>query len=131
MPHPFYECDDIYDAAADAVRAINARLSRRGLQLSPDDASTLRDALVSALQSTEVEEGDFAELEAFQVMELLSQAFPGEAWALADGEPYSPSKAKNGDYTRRLKQGRSTHPPEPGSDPKGKQPAITAAQTRQ
>jgi hypothetical protein len=58
MAWPLYECDDIYDTAADAVRAINARLSRRGLQLSPDDASTLRDALVSALESTEVEEAD-------------------------------------------------------------------------
>jgi hypothetical protein len=69
-----------------------------------------------------------AELEAFQALELLSQAFPGEAWALADSEPYSPSKAKDGDYTRRLKQGRAAHPPEPGSDPKGKQPAISPAQ---
>jgi len=58
MAWPFYVCDDIYDTAADAVRTINSRLSRCGLQLSPGDASTLRDALVSALESTEVEEAD-------------------------------------------------------------------------
>jgi hypothetical protein len=58
MTDPFYECDDIFDAAADAVRTINANLARRGLQLVPDDAWTLRDALVSPLEATEVEEAN-------------------------------------------------------------------------
>lgn len=54
--NPFRECDDVYDAAAGAVRAINARLARRGLQLVPDDAEAIRDALVGGLQDSEVEE---------------------------------------------------------------------------
>ena len=58
MTAPFYECDDIYDATAEAVRAINARLARRSLQLVSDDASALRDALVSALEATDVEEAE-------------------------------------------------------------------------
>lgn len=56
MTAPFRECDDIYDAAADAVRAINARLACRGLQLVAEDAEALRDDLVSVLQTGEVEE---------------------------------------------------------------------------
>ena len=69
-----------------------------------------------------------SELEAFNELELLSNAFPGEIWALKVGELFSPSKAKEGGYTRRLKQGRAAHPPEGGSNAKGKQPAITAPQ---
>lgn len=30
---PFAECDDVHDAAADAIRAIDARLARRDLKL--------------------------------------------------------------------------------------------------
>lgn len=56
MPHSFCECDDIYDAAADAVRAINARLARSALQLVPEDAEALREALVGGLQDSEVDE---------------------------------------------------------------------------
>ena len=55
-----------------------------------------------------------AEMEAFHALELLSEAFPGEAWSLAPGEMFSPSKAKDGTYTSRLKQGRKAHPPEGG-----------------
>jgi hypothetical protein len=58
MPHSFCECDDIYDAAADAVRVINARLARRALQLVPEDAEALREALVGGLQDSEVEEAE-------------------------------------------------------------------------
>ena len=58
MLHPFCECDDIYDAAADAVRAINARLARRALQLVPEDAEALREALVGGLQVSEVGEAE-------------------------------------------------------------------------
>lgn len=54
--NPFRECDDVYDAAAGAVRAINARLARRGLQLVSDDAEALRVSLVGGLQDSEVEE---------------------------------------------------------------------------
>ena len=56
MTAPFRECDDVYDAAAGAVRAINARLARRGLQLVSDDAEALRESLVGGLQESEVEE---------------------------------------------------------------------------
>lgn len=53
------------------------------------------------------------EQEAFHELELLSAAFPGEPWCLQPDEKYfSPSKAKEGDYSRRLKQGRAAHPPE-------------------
>jgi hypothetical protein len=57
-----------------------------------------------------------AEMEAFHALELLSDAFPGEAWSLAPGEFYSPTKAKDGDYSARLKQGRKAHPPEGGEE---------------
>ena len=69
-----------------------------------------------------------AELEAFQALELLSAAFPGDAWALKSGELYSPSRAKDDDYTNRLKQGRAAHPLGESGDAKGKKPAITADQ---
>jgi hypothetical protein len=72
-----------------------------------------------------------AELEAFHDLELLSEAFPGEAWSLADGEPYSPSKAKDGDYTRRLKEGRKAHPPVAGEQSTSKPHTITAEQKLQ
>jgi hypothetical protein len=51
-----------------------------------------------------------AEREAFDALELLSTAFPGEPWGLNPDELYSPSKAKEGDYTRRVKEGRAAHP---------------------
>lgn len=47
----FYEADDLHDAANDAAAAINARLSRRGLALAPDDFEAVRDAVALALQS--------------------------------------------------------------------------------
>lgn len=54
MPCLFPAADDVHDAAADAVRCIDARLSRRGLQLGPSDWEALRDAVVEALGDAEV-----------------------------------------------------------------------------
>jgi hypothetical protein len=51
----FHDCDDIHDAAADAVRAINARLSRRGLQLVPEHWEPLRQMMTGALALVSVE----------------------------------------------------------------------------
>lgn len=55
MPMPFYEADDIHDAATDAVRALNHRLERLGLQFIPEHFGPLRDLLAAALPLTEVE----------------------------------------------------------------------------
>jgi inhibitor of KinA sporulation pathway (predicted exonuclease) len=55
-PDLFRDCDDVYDAASDAIRAINARLGRRGLQLEGASFEALRDALTAALRLAEVEE---------------------------------------------------------------------------
>lgn len=52
----FCHADDLHDAVSAAVGAINARLSRRGLQLEPSDAEALREALVDALELAEVVE---------------------------------------------------------------------------
>ena len=52
----FSECDDIHDAATDAVRNIDSRLSRMGLRLrdpgvlAPAIAALLRDSCVVALE---------------------------------------------------------------------------------
>ena len=46
----FCAADDTHDAAADAIRAINARLSRRGLQLEPASFDALREQLADDLQ---------------------------------------------------------------------------------
>ena len=54
MGAPFCECDDVHDAAAEAVEVISARLARRGLQLAP--GSELRWQLADALGSAEVVE---------------------------------------------------------------------------
>ena len=54
MATPFCECDDVHDAAAEAVEAINARLARRGLQLAPE--SELRWKLADLLGSADVVE---------------------------------------------------------------------------
>jgi inhibitor of KinA sporulation pathway (predicted exonuclease) len=56
MPELFRDCDDVYDAASDGMRAINARLGRRGLQLEGASFEALRDALTAALQLAEVED---------------------------------------------------------------------------
>jgi hypothetical protein len=56
--------------------------------------------------------GGAVTLVAFHALELLSNAFPGEPWGLQEGELFSPSKSKAGDYDRRLKQGRQAHPAE-------------------
>ena len=55
MADLFASCDDIHDAAADGIRAINQRLSRRGLQLEPLACEALREVLRGALQLAEVE----------------------------------------------------------------------------
>ena len=55
MATPFYEADDIHDAATDAVRALNHRLERRGLQLIPEHFGPLRDLLAAALPLIKVE----------------------------------------------------------------------------
>lgn len=54
--HPFHRCDDVHDAAAQAVEAIEGRLAPRGLQLTGPDA--LRDLLAAALQLADVVEAD-------------------------------------------------------------------------
>jgi hypothetical protein len=56
MAEPFHDCDDIHDAAADAVRAINARLGRRGLQLVPEAWQPLRELIAAALPLVLVED---------------------------------------------------------------------------
>jgi hypothetical protein len=72
-----------------------------------------------------------AEREAFDALLLLSQAFPGEPWGLAADALYSPSKAKAGDYSRRLKEGRKANPPAAGEQSTSKPHTITAAQKLQ
>jgi hypothetical protein len=55
MAEPFHDCDDIHDAAADAVRAVNARLRHRGLQLVPEHWQPLQDLIAAALPLVLVE----------------------------------------------------------------------------
>lgn len=55
MEAPLYRYDDVYDVAADAVRCIDARLQRRGLQLEPATGEALRTALEGLLNMAEVE----------------------------------------------------------------------------
>ncbi len=55
MSDLFRHCDDVYDAGSDGIRAINQRLSRRGLQLEGASFEALRDLLRAALQLAEVE----------------------------------------------------------------------------
>ena len=55
MAEPFHDCDDIHDAASDAVRALNTRLSRRGLQLVPEAWQPLREVIAAVLPLVEVE----------------------------------------------------------------------------
>lgn len=52
----FPAADDLHDAATDAARVLNDRLSRRGLQLEPASYEALRQILTGALQMAEVEE---------------------------------------------------------------------------
>lgn len=61
-------------------------------------------------------------LATFHSLELLTNAHPGEPWGLKDGELFSPSKSKAGDYDRRLKEGRQAHPAEAAS---GKSKSIS------
>jgi hypothetical protein len=56
MPSLFCQSDDVYDAASDGIRAINARLSGRGLQLEGASFEALRELLQAALQLAEVED---------------------------------------------------------------------------
>lgn len=71
------------------------------------------------------------EKEAFDLLELLSLKYPGEPWGLSPGEFYSPGKAKDGEYSRCLKEGRAAHPipeeHEPASQ-RSKEPLLTAEQ---
>jgi hypothetical protein len=63
----------------------------------------------------------------FHALELLTRAFPGEAWALTKEElmiGHRPSKAD--DYRRRLKAGRDKHPP--GEGQAKKEGMLTTAQ---
>lgn len=55
MEAPLYRYDDVYDVAADAVRCIDARLQRRGLQLDPTAGEALRSTLEGVLHLAEVE----------------------------------------------------------------------------
>jgi hypothetical protein len=52
----FRHYDDIHDAGSDGIRAINQRLSRRGLQLEGASFEALREVLRAALQLAEVED---------------------------------------------------------------------------
>jgi len=52
-----------------------------------------------------------SEKDAFDRLELLTPAYPGEAWCLKPGELFSPSKAGECEYTKRLKQALAAHPP--------------------
>ena len=55
MEAPLYRYDDVYDVAADAVRCIDARLQRRGLQLESTAGEALRRTLEGVLGLAEVE----------------------------------------------------------------------------
>lgn len=55
MADLFCHADDVWDAAADGARAINARLTRRGLQLDSASFEALRDTIAGALSLAEVE----------------------------------------------------------------------------
>lgn len=55
MAQPFSEADDLWDAAADGVLAIDARLSRLGLCLCPCAFDALRHTIAGALSLAEVE----------------------------------------------------------------------------
>lgn len=55
MAQPFCEADDVWDAAADSTRAINARLNRLGLQLEPSGFEALRHTIAGILSLAEVE----------------------------------------------------------------------------
>jgi hypothetical protein len=56
MPTPFYEADDRFDAAADAVRFLSDRLiSATGLDFTPESFDALREVLAAALVLIEVE----------------------------------------------------------------------------
>ena len=52
-PGPLRECDDVHDAAEDALRAVSTRLARLNLQLHSQDE--VRSAFVAALSAAEVE----------------------------------------------------------------------------
>jgi hypothetical protein len=56
MSDHFGDCDDIHDAASDGARAINSRLTRRGLQLEPGSFEALREVLAAALRLATVED---------------------------------------------------------------------------
>jgi hypothetical protein len=56
MSDMFRHYDDIPDAGSDGIRAINQRLSRRGLQLEGASFEALREVLRAALQLAEVED---------------------------------------------------------------------------
>lgn len=55
MADLFCQADNVWDAATDGARAINARLSRRGLQLDSASFDALRHTLAGALSLAEVE----------------------------------------------------------------------------
>jgi hypothetical protein len=54
MGLPFHRCDDVHDAAAQAVEAIEGRLA--GLDLRLTDRDALREAIAGALELATVEE---------------------------------------------------------------------------
>jgi len=58
MWHQFHTVDDVHDAAAHVVRAMNERLACKRLQLTPEHAFSLRSLLAAALPLVEVEEMD-------------------------------------------------------------------------
>jgi hypothetical protein len=52
---PFVHCDDVHDAANDAISGIEARLAIRGMQLAPGCADAIKSSLVATLEGAEVE----------------------------------------------------------------------------
>jgi hypothetical protein len=48
--HPMTLCDDLCDASAEAIEAINERIALEGLELSPESFEALRDLLYEALR---------------------------------------------------------------------------------
>jgi hypothetical protein len=51
-----------------------------------------------------------SELDAFTALELLTDSFPGESWGVKAGEMYSPSRAKAGEYSARIREAHAQHP---------------------
>ena len=83
------------------------------------------------------QKGISSELQAFEDLDCLSYDFPNEEWSLKNGELYSPDKADEGNYSKRLKEGehhkqlkggRAARPPRGEAEPLGGATKLTDAQ---